>query len=107
LFRLIKSAFFHFRSAEIGLFFCEAASETRNQKLGKTSHINSRPAMICVSALICCRSLQRYILNFAQDPADFGGTEVVLHFSAKKLTSRFFFAKIIFGSKTCHFSTKI
>jgi hypothetical protein len=38
-------------------------------------------------------------LNFAQAPADFSGTGVVLHFSAKKSTTRFF-AKIIFGFAT-------
>jgi hypothetical protein len=55
--------------------------------------------MIRVSALICCGRLQRYILNFAQDPADFGGTEVVLHFSAKKLTSNFFLQKSFLDPK--------
>jgi hypothetical protein len=46
-----EKCFFHFRSAEIGVF-CEAAIETRNRKLGKTPHINSRPPRIRVSALI-------------------------------------------------------
>jgi hypothetical protein len=32
----------------------------------------------------CCGSLRRYFLNFVQVSADFVGTGVVLHFSAKK-----------------------
>jgi hypothetical protein len=38
-------------------------------------------------------------LNLAQARADFGGTGVVLHFSANNSTSRFF-EKIIFGFAT-------
>jgi hypothetical protein len=56
--------------------------------------------------LFHCGSLWSYILNFAQAPADFVGTGVVLHFSAKNSTSRFF-AKIIFGFATCHFFIKL
>jgi hypothetical protein len=59
---------------------------------------------MCIS--VRCGSLRRYILNFAHAPFDFAGTGVVLHFSAKKSTSRFF-AKIIFGFATCYFFTKL
>jgi hypothetical protein len=32
--------------------FCEAATETRNRKLGKIPHVNSRPPGIRISALV-------------------------------------------------------
>jgi hypothetical protein len=44
-----EKCLFHFRSAKKG--FCEAATETRNRKVGTTPHINSRPSGICISAL--------------------------------------------------------
>jgi hypothetical protein len=81
-----KKCFFYFQSAKIG-FFCEAATETRDRKLGRTPHINNRPSRIYISALVSLRHLQMYILEFVQAPADFAGTEMVLHFSGNKASS--------------------
>jgi hypothetical protein len=100
-----QKVFFYFWSAKIGVF-CEAAIETRNRKLGKTPHINSRPLGYAYQLSFCCGSLQRYIFNFVQSPIDFGGTGVVLHFSAKNSTFKFL-AKNIFGSATRHLFTKL
>jgi hypothetical protein len=50
--------------------------------------------------------LWRYILNFAQAPTDFAVTGLDLHFSGNK-TSFWIFSKIIFGSATYHFFTKL
>jgi hypothetical protein len=78
-----EKCLFHFRSTEIG-FFCEAATETRNRKLGKTPHINSRPPGIRISTLVLLRQPSEVFLKFVQVSADFVGTGVILHFSAKK-----------------------
>jgi hypothetical protein len=45
---------FHFWSTEIRIL-CEAATETTNQKLATTPHINSRPREMRISALISTR----------------------------------------------------
>jgi hypothetical protein len=74
---------FHFQSTKIG-FFCEAATEMQNWKLGKIPHINSRPSGIRISALILLRQPSEVFLNFVQVSVNFVGTGVVLHFSAKK-----------------------
>jgi hypothetical protein len=52
-------------------FFCEAATETRDQKLGKTTHINSRPPGIRIPALISLRQPSEVYFEFGQAPADF------------------------------------
>jgi hypothetical protein len=54
LFRSTKSIFSIFWSAEIG-FFYEAATETSNQKLHTTFHINIRPSEVRISALVLTR----------------------------------------------------
>jgi hypothetical protein len=62
----------------------EAATETRNEKLGKTPHINSRPYGIPIPALVLlCQSLEVFF-EFCASSADFARTGVVLHVSAKK-----------------------
>jgi hypothetical protein len=52
-FRTTKSAFSIFRVPK--WVFYEAATETRNQKLGITPHINSRPPGIRISSLVLLR----------------------------------------------------
>jgi hypothetical protein len=93
--RNTMEADFHFVSRKV-LFpfsecrnrvFYEVATETRNRKLGTTPHINNRPLGVCISALFLCVNLQRYILEFAQAPADFVGSGVSLHFSGNKISS--------------------
>jgi hypothetical protein len=100
-----EKCLFYFQSAKIR-FFCEAATETWNQKLGRTPHINNRPSRIHISALISLWHLRRYILNFVQASTNFTGTGLDLHFSGNK-TSFWFFSKIIFGSVIHHFFTKL
>jgi hypothetical protein len=39
----MKSAFSIFGVPKSDFFFCEAATETQNQKVKKTPHINNRP----------------------------------------------------------------
>jgi hypothetical protein len=58
-----EKCFFHFWSTEIG-FFHEAATETRNRKLGKTPHINSRPPGIRISALVLLRNPSEVFFEF-------------------------------------------
>jgi hypothetical protein len=100
-----EKCIFYFQSAEIR-FFCEAATETRDQELGRIPYINNRPSRIHISAPVSLRHLQRFILNFTQAPTDFAGTGLDLHFSGNK-TSFWIFSKIIFGAATHHFFTKL
>jgi hypothetical protein len=82
----MKSAFSIFKVPKSS-FFCEAATEMRDQKLGRTPHINNRPSRIHILALVSLRHIQRYILNFAQAPTDFAGTRLGLQFSGDKTSS--------------------
>jgi hypothetical protein len=58
-----EKCFFHFQSTKIGII-CEAATETRNQKLEKTPHIYSRPAGIRISALVLLRQPSEVFFEF-------------------------------------------
>jgi hypothetical protein len=100
-----EKCFFYFQSAKIR-FFCEAATETRDRNLGRIPYINNRPSSIHISPLVSLWYLQRYILNFMQVPTDFAGIELDLHVSGNK-TSSWIFSKIIFGSATHQFFTKL
>jgi hypothetical protein len=65
-----EKCFFHFWSTEIG-FFCEAATKTRNRKLGKTPPINSRPPGIRISALVLLRQPSEVFFEFCASSCRF------------------------------------
>jgi hypothetical protein len=57
--------FFHFQSTEIG-FLCEAATKTRNRKLGTAPHTNIRPPEIHISALVSLRHHPEVYFGFCE-----------------------------------------
>jgi hypothetical protein len=65
-----EKCFFHFQSTKIG-FFCEAATETRYRKMGKTPHIYSRPPGIRISALVLLRQPSELFFEFCASSCRF------------------------------------
>jgi hypothetical protein len=58
-----KKCFFPFLEYRNRVFY-EAATETRNRKMGKTPHINSRPPGIRISALVLLRQPSEVFFEF-------------------------------------------
>jgi hypothetical protein len=71
-----RKVLFPFSESQNQVFF-EAATETRNRKLGKTPHINSRPPGIHISALFLLRQSSKVFFEFCASSTDFAGTGVV------------------------------
>jgi hypothetical protein len=51
--------------------FCEAVTETRNRKLWKTPHINSRPPGIRISTLVLLRQPSEVFFEFCASSCRF------------------------------------
>jgi hypothetical protein len=66
-----RKVLFLFSEYRNRVFFCEAATETRNQKIGKTPHINNRPPRIRISALVLLRQPSEVFFEFCASSCQF------------------------------------